>query len=68
MDDDGWTPSETLLLLEGIELFGEEWVAVAEHVRGKLPVRGALQQRSPCRCWRLRGGGLGGCRGGGGVG
>eukprot|EP00967_Tisochrysis_lutea_P136953 scaffold244981_cov19-Tisochrysis_lutea.AAC.1 len=38
-DEDGWTPSETLLLLEGIELFGEEWAAVAEHVGEKMPVR-----------------------------
>jgi hypothetical protein len=37
-DEDKWTPSETLLLLEGIELYGEEWTAVAEHVGDKMPV------------------------------
>lgn len=37
-DEDKWTPSETLLLLEGLELFGEEWAAVAEHVGDKMPV------------------------------
>ena len=29
---DGWTEQETLLLLEGLELYGDKWDDVAEHV------------------------------------
>lgn len=31
-DDVAWSPEETVLLLEGIELFDENWIKVAEHV------------------------------------
>ncbi|EFN54822.1 hypothetical protein CHLNCDRAFT_134832 [Chlorella variabilis] len=34
-DDSGWTDQETLLLLEGIERYGESWQQVAEHVGGR---------------------------------
>ncbi|KAF9905397.1 hypothetical protein EC991_001692 [Linnemannia zychae] len=30
--DDTWTDQETLLLLEGLEMFDEDWNSVAEHV------------------------------------
>lgn len=32
---DWWTDQETLLLLEGLEKFGEDWKSVAEHVGSK---------------------------------
>ena len=32
---DHWTDQETLLLLEGLEMFGENWEAVASHVVSK---------------------------------
>lgn len=32
---DGWTPSETLLLLEGVEMHGQAWSDVADHVGSK---------------------------------
>ncbi|PRW57272.1 SWI SNF complex [Chlorella sorokiniana] len=34
-DESGWTDQETLLLLEGIEKYGESWQQVAEHVGGR---------------------------------
>ncbi|KAL4441240.1 hypothetical protein ABPG77_011477 [Micractinium sp. CCAP 211/92] len=34
-DNSGWTDQETLLLLEGIEKYGESWQQVAEHVGGR---------------------------------
>ncbi len=40
-DPDHWTREETLLLLEGLEVFGENWAEVAEHVstKSQLQVR-----------------------------
>ena len=35
MDPERWTKEETLLLLEGLETFGENWAEVAEHVGTK---------------------------------
>lgn len=32
---DGWSEQETLLLLEGLELYGDKWDDVAEHVGSK---------------------------------
>uniref|UniRef100_A0A0A9DJE2 SWI/SNF complex subunit SWI3C n=1 Tax=Arundo donax TaxID=35708 RepID=A0A0A9DJE2_ARUDO len=34
-DDDRWTDQETLLLLEGIEKFNDNWNLITEHVRTK---------------------------------
>lgn len=34
-DASGWSAQETLLLLEGLELFGDSWVEVADHVGSK---------------------------------
>ena len=34
-----WTDQETLLLLEGLELFKENWAEIAEHVGTKSQVR-----------------------------
>ncbi|KAL4857267.1 SWI/SNF complex subunit [Chlorella vulgaris] len=34
-DESGWTDQETLLLLEGIQRYGESWQQVAEHVGSK---------------------------------
>ena len=31
-DDEGWTEEETLLLLEGLEMFDEDWSKISEHV------------------------------------
>jgi len=31
--DDGWTEQETLLLLEGLEMYSDDWAKVAEHVK-----------------------------------
>eukprot|EP00803_Ostreobium_quekettii_P007065 evm.model.scf_1407.2 EVM.evm.TU.scf_1407.2 scf_1407:7799-21268(+) len=35
VDAAGWTQQETLLLLEGIELYGDNWSEVAEHIGSK---------------------------------
>jgi len=34
-DDSGWSDQETLLLLEGVDMFGEDWAQISQHVRGK---------------------------------
>lgn len=34
-DDSGWTDQETLLLLEGLELYGDNWAEISKHVRGR---------------------------------
>lgn len=34
-DGDNWTDQETLLLLEAVELYNENWVQIAEHVGSK---------------------------------
>lgn len=34
-DADGWSNQETLLLLEAIEMYDDDWVAVADHVQTK---------------------------------
>jgi SWI/SNF related-matrix-associated actin-dependent regulator of chromatin subfamily C len=34
-DNSGWTEQETMLLLEGMELYGDNWSKVAEHVSGR---------------------------------
>lgn len=34
-DGGGWTDQETLLLLEALELFGDNWTEIAEHVATK---------------------------------
>lgn len=31
----GWSDQETLLLLEGLELYGDDWAQIAEHVGGR---------------------------------
>lgn len=31
----GWTDQETLLLLEGLEMYGDNWTEIAEHVATK---------------------------------
>ncbi len=33
-----WSQQETLLLLEGLEWFGEDWAAVADHVGSRSQV------------------------------
>lgn len=38
-DAAGWTLQEHLLLLEGLELHGDDWAAVSEHVGSKSQVR-----------------------------
>ncbi|KAI3672773.1 hypothetical protein L6452_38872 [Arctium lappa] len=35
LEADSWTNQETLLLLEGMELFNENWIEIAEHVGTK---------------------------------
>ncbi|KAI8810063.1 hypothetical protein BJ742DRAFT_676198 [Cladochytrium replicatum] len=35
--DDNWTDQEVLLLLEGLEMFDEDWSKVAEHVGTRSP-------------------------------
>ncbi|KAL6522171.1 hypothetical protein OROMI_032048 [Orobanche minor] len=53
MDGDSWSDQETLLLLEGMQLYNENWKKIAEHVGSKskaqcivhfvrLPVHGIL--------------------------
>ncbi len=37
LKDAEWTDQETLLLLEGLEMFGENWNDIAEHVGSKTP-------------------------------
>lgn len=34
-DNSGWTEQETMLLLEGLELYGDNWGEVSEHVGGR---------------------------------
>jgi SWI/SNF related-matrix-associated actin-dependent regulator of chromatin subfamily C len=34
-DQSGWTDQETMLLLEGLELYGDNWGKVSEHVGGR---------------------------------
>ncbi|CAH2033550.1 unnamed protein product [Thlaspi arvense] len=34
-DGDNWTDQETLLLLEAVELYNENWIQIAEHVGSK---------------------------------
>lgn len=34
-DGDNWTDQETLLLLEAVELYNENWVQIADHVGSK---------------------------------
>ncbi len=38
--DNGWTVQETLLLLTGLEMFGDNWAEVSEHVGTKTQVPG----------------------------
>ncbi|GAB4819040.1 hypothetical protein N2152v2_006086 [Parachlorella kessleri] len=38
-DPSGWTDQETLLLLEGLELYGENWAQIAEHVGTKTQMQ-----------------------------
>lgn len=42
MQAQGWTDQELLLLLEGIELYGDSWADIAEHVGTKSQVRRTL--------------------------
>ncbi|CAH9094442.1 unnamed protein product [Cuscuta epithymum] len=44
-DQDGetWTDQETLLLLEGVQLYNEKWVQIAEHVGSKSKAQCMLQ-------------------------
>lgn len=37
-----WTDQETLLLLEGIERFGDDWQAIAQHVGTKTKIQCVL--------------------------
>ncbi len=37
-DDSGWTVQETLLLLTGLEMFGDNWNEVSDHVGTKTQV------------------------------
>ena len=34
-----WSDQETLLLLEGMEMYGENWAEIAEHVGTRSQVR-----------------------------
>lgn len=38
LDESGWSGVENLLLLEALELFGDNWAQVAEHVGTKSQV------------------------------
>lgn len=35
LDGETWTDQETLLLLEGMQLYKENWIQIAEHVGSK---------------------------------
>eukprot|EP00210_Caulerpa_lentillifera_P002940 g2807.t1 len=41
-DQSAWTDQETLLLLEGIELYGDDWSEIAEHVCTKSQLQCAM--------------------------
>ena len=38
-DASGWSQPETLLLLEGLEMYGEDWGKIAQHVGGRSPLQ-----------------------------
>jgi SWI/SNF related-matrix-associated actin-dependent regulator of chromatin subfamily C len=38
-DDGGWSVQETFLLLNALEMFGDNWAEVAEHVGTKTQAR-----------------------------
>ena len=40
MQAQGWSDQELLLLLEGVELYGDSWADIAEHVGTKSQVPG----------------------------
>ena len=44
--DSVWTDQDTLLLLEGLELFGDNWAEVADHVGTKSQVGLLCTQRA----------------------
>ena len=44
--EEEWTDKETLLLLEGIEMYGDDWMQVAEHV--------GTRTREQCVSWFLQ--------------
>ena len=41
-----WSDQETLLLLEGMEMYGENWAEIAEHVGTRSQVRTCSHVRS----------------------
>ncbi|XP_058097465.1 SWI/SNF complex subunit SWI3C homolog isoform X2 [Magnolia sinica] len=43
LDGDSWTDQETLLLLEALEIFGDNWNDIAEHVATKSKAQCILQ-------------------------
>lgn len=60
-DGDVWTESETLLLLEALEMYGDKWTLVSEHVGSKgksqcviqflrLPIEDAFLKKTT-KCW-----------------
>lgn len=47
----GWSDQELLLLLEGVELYGDSWADIAEHVGTKSQVLAELVAALPaCLC------------------
>jgi SWI/SNF related-matrix-associated actin-dependent regulator of chromatin subfamily C len=53
---EAWSDQETLLLLEGVEAFGEAWPSVAAHVGSKSQLQCALRflqvtREHPADCW-----------------
>jgi SWI/SNF related-matrix-associated actin-dependent regulator of chromatin subfamily C len=68
-DPSGWSPQETLLLLEAQELFGDDWAAVAEHVGGRSQLQCILHMlHLPLEEYLLPPGGAAAAGGGGGEG
>ena len=45
--DGAWRDVETLLLLEGVQLFGDNWAEIAAHVGTKSQVPACKQWRPP---------------------
>lgn len=52
--EEEWTEQETLLLLEGVEIYGEAWPRVAAHVGSKPSFKCAMRfLQVPPRVWYL---------------
>eukprot|EP00038_Savillea_parva_P018352 m.23198 g.23198 ORF g.23198 m.23198 type:complete len:806 (+) comp4062_c0_seq1:249-2666(+) len=48
VDDSEWTDAETLALLEGIELYQDDWIKVAEHVNSMNHNKEAVRSQDDC--------------------